>query len=296
MEGIIPSGAKGIFDPAQVMASGAKPDRLRVMSMNYRVEAYNLSHASENRIHDDATAQRFGFTGGLVPGVEVFAYCCHPAVERWGRDFLRRGEISAGFQKPVYDGRIATVTATPEADGLALAVESEGIACATGFAHLPEAAPEDVRLTDWPAASPPETRPKASDESLAPGLWLGTRALELTPQVLADYLRDVREATPLYAKQGLAHPGLVLRMCNWLLTQNVVLGPWIHIGSKLRFHSEARLGESLTARGRIAANSDRKGHRIVTIDALVLANNTRPVARVTHDAIWRPRQVAEAGG
>lgn len=266
------------------------------MSMTYRVKAYNLSHASENRIHDDATAQRFGFTGGLVPRVEVFAYCCHPAVERWGRDFLRRGEISAGFQKPVYDGRIATITATPEADGLALSVESEGIACATGFARLPETPPEEVCLADWPAASPPETRPKASDESLAPGLWLGTRVLELTPQVLADYLRDVRETAPLYAEQDLAHPGLVLRMCNWLLTQNVLLGPWIHIGSKLRFHSEARLGESLTARGRITANSDRKGHRIVTIDALVLADGARPVARVTHDAIWRPRQVAEAGG
>lgn len=295
MAGIIPSGAKGIFDAAEVMASGAKPDRLRVMSMTYQVEAYNLSHASENRIHDDATAQRFGFTGGLVPGVEVFAYCCHPAVAQWGRDFLRRGEISAGFQKPVYDGRIATVTATPEADGLALSVESEGVACAAGFARLPEAPPEEVDLTDWPAASPPETRPKASNESLAPGLWLGTRALELTPQVLADYLRDVREAAPPYAEHGIAHPGLVLRMCNWLLTQNTVLGPWIHIGSKLRFHSEARLGESLTARGRIIANSDRKGHGIVSIDALVLADGARPVARVTHDAIWRPRQVAEAG-
>ena len=265
------------------------------MNMIYRVEAYNLSHASENRIHDDATAQRFGFTGGLVPGVEVFAYCCHPAVEQWGRDFLRRGEIAAGFQKPVYDGRIATVTATPEADGLALSVESEGIACANGFARMPEAPAQAVSLADWTAASPPETRPKASDESLAPGLWLGTHVLELTPQVLTDYLRDVREAAPLYAEQGLAHPGLILRMCNWLLTQNVVLGPWIHIGSKLRFHGEARLGESLTARGRITGNIDRKGHRIVTIDALVLANDVRPVARVTHDAIWRPRQVTEAG-
>jgi hypothetical protein len=55
------------------------------------------------------------------------------------------------------------------------------------------------------------------------------------------------------------------------------------------------VGESLTARGRITANIDRKGHRIVTIDALVLADDARLVARVTHDAIWRPRQVAEAG-
>jgi hypothetical protein len=266
------------------------------MTMTYRVEAYNLSHASENRIHDDATAQRFGFTGGLVPGVEVFAYCCHPPVEKWGRDFLSRGEISASFQKPVYDGRIATVTATPEADGLALKVESEGVSCATGFARLPASPPAAISLTDWPAASPRETRPKASDESLAPGLWLGTHVLDLTPQVLADYLRDVRETAPLYAEQGIAHPGLILRMCNWLLTQNVLLGPWIHIGSKLRFRSEARLGESLTARGRITANIDRKGHRIVTIEALVLAGGARPIAQVTHDAIWRPRQVAEAEG
>ena len=107
------------------MARRAKPDRVAGMTMTYRVEAYNLSHASENRIHDDATAQRFGFTGGLVPGVEVFAYCCHPPLEKWGRDFLSRGEVSAGFQKPVYDGRIATVTATPEADGLTLSVEKK---------------------------------------------------------------------------------------------------------------------------------------------------------------------------
>ena len=266
------------------------------MTMTYRVEAYNLSHASENRIHDDATAQRFGFTGGLVPGVEVFAYCCHPPVEKWGRDFLSRGEVSAGFQKPVYDGRIATVTATPEADGLALSVESEGVSCAAGFARLPASPAATISLADWPAASPREARPKASDESLAPGLWLGTHALALTPQVLADYLRDVRETAPFYAEQGIAHPGLILRMCNWLLTQNVVLGPWIHIGSKLRFQSEARLSESLTARGRITANIDRKGHRIVTIEALVLAGGARPIAQVTHDAIWRPRQVAEAGG
>ena len=266
------------------------------MSTTYQVQAYNLSHASENRIHDDATAQRFGFTGGLVPGVEVFAYCCHPAVEKWGRAFLNRGEVAASFQKPVYDGRLATITATPDGDGLRLQVESEGLACACGFARLAATSPDPIILADWQAPTPPESRPKASDASLAPGLWLGTQALELTPQVLADYLRHVRETAPLYAEQGIAHPGLVLRMCNWLLTQNFVLGPWIHISSSLRFHGEARQGEALTARGRIATNIERKGHRIVTIEALVLANNERAVARVTHEAIWRPRQVAEADG
>ena len=33
----------------------------------YAVEAFNTAKESENRIHDDSIAKRFGFTGGLVP-------------------------------------------------------------------------------------------------------------------------------------------------------------------------------------------------------------------------------------
>jgi hypothetical protein len=44
----------------------------------YDVEAYNISHASENKIHDDAVAKKLGFTGGLVPGVEMYAYMTNP--------------------------------------------------------------------------------------------------------------------------------------------------------------------------------------------------------------------------
>lgn len=37
----------------------------------YRVEAYNTAKLSENKMHDDTVAKRFGFSGGLVPGVDV---------------------------------------------------------------------------------------------------------------------------------------------------------------------------------------------------------------------------------
>ena len=40
----------------------------------YAVEAFNTAKQSENKMHDDAVARRFGFDGGLVPGVEVLAY------------------------------------------------------------------------------------------------------------------------------------------------------------------------------------------------------------------------------
>src|SRR5215470_12721764 len=76
----------------------------------YQVKAVNTATASENKIHDDAVARRFGFGGGLVPGVDVYAYMAHQPVARWGRAWLERGTAECRFQKPVYDGDIATVT------------------------------------------------------------------------------------------------------------------------------------------------------------------------------------------
>src|SRR6267142_6051391 len=119
----------------------------------YRVSAYNTSKQSENKIHDDAVAKRFGFSGGLVPGVDVMAYMLHLPVAKWGRTFLERGLIDARFVKPVYDGETAEVTGE-ESDGvLTIAVESRGQICATGSASLPASAPP-VSLTDFSETAP----------------------------------------------------------------------------------------------------------------------------------------------
>src|SRR6266568_273810 len=95
----------------------------------YRVTAFNTAHDSENKIHDDATARRFGFGGGLVPGVDVYGYMSHLPVIRWGRAWLERGTAECRFFKPVYDGDIATVTAREDGEGLDIVVESRGESC-----------------------------------------------------------------------------------------------------------------------------------------------------------------------
>lgn len=259
----------------------------------YQVEANNLSRASENKIHDDAVARRLGFTGGLVPGVEVYAYACHPVVQHWGRAWLERGRAECRFLKPVYDGRRVTVTAEPAGEGLALRVESEGGLCAAGEALLGEAVQPPV-IGEFPQASPPVARPPASEAMLAPGTALGIAPFRLTEAMLADYLSGVRETDPIYAREGLAHPGLVLRLCNRALLENVVLGPWIHVGSKVRNFAAARVGDELSVRACVIANYERKGHKLVDLDVLVIANGGTVLARVLHSAIWQPRQVAEA--
>jgi len=259
----------------------------------YQVEAFNTSKTSENKIHDDAVARRFGFSGGLVPGVDVYGYMAHQPVARWGRAWLERGVAECRLLKPIYDGETATVTAAETADGLALQVTSRGMLCATGTAALPDAAGPVPALENFSAPPPPpDDRPPADEASLAVGSLLGIRPLLVTPEFAAGYLRDVRETDPLYAREGLVHPATILRTGNWVLSHNVVLGPWIHVGSTVRHFSPARVGDEITARGRVTANYDHKGHRFVELDVLVLANGATAVAHIAHTAIYRPRQVA----
>jgi acyl dehydratase len=73
---------------------------------------------------------------------------------------------------------------------------------------------------------------------------------------------------------------------------NVLLGVWIHTGSTVENFSAARVGDLLSARSRVSDNFERKGHRFVELDVLVVANDERPVARVRHTAIYRLRDPA----
>jgi acyl-CoA thioesterase FadM len=263
------------------------------MPAPYEVRAFNQAAASENKIHDDAVAQRFGFKGALVPGVTVFAYMAHQPVARWGRAWLEGGAAECRFLKPVYHGDMARVSTTPEGDGLALLVESGGERCATGSATMPPpgAAPP---MDSLPEGTPPAERSKASEDSLALGRALGINAFVVDHALHATYLDEIGETEPLYRGEGAVHPGQILRLANFALLQNVVLGPWIHVDSTIRFHSAARVGEELTLRSRITSNSVNKGHAIVAFDALVVAGGARVIAEIGHSAIWRPRQVIEA--
>jgi acyl dehydratase len=261
---------------------------------SYRVEAFNTASASENRIHDDETARRFGFHGGLVPGVEVYAYMAHMPVARYGLAWLERGGLECRFLKPVYDGHTAFVLADDEGDGLALSVESDGETCATGRGFLGSASSSPPSVDQLSGAVPTAARPPASLTSLAVGRALGIAPVCIDRERLARYLADVRETEGLYAREGIAHPGQILRLANAALMENVVLGPWIHVGSRVENFALVRLGDRLTLRSRIAANREHKGHAIVELEALVVANGAAVVAGIRHTAIWRPRQVADA--
>ena len=260
----------------------------------YHVAAYNTAKSSENKIHDDATAKRFGFKGGLVGGVHVYAYMSHLPVQRWGRAWLERGTGEARFGKPVYEGDIAEITAADDATGMSLQVNSGGELCATGHAGLPDKAPELPILADFKSFPARAHRAAADEQSLKIGDWLGMNPLTITQAYQIQDIADTRETDPLYLREGIVHSGTVLRCCNWALSQNVILPAWMHMGSTVQNLGIAQVGDTLGVRARVTKNYEHKGHKWVEIDALVIANEAKPIARVTHIAIYRPRQLAEA--
>jgi hypothetical protein len=83
------------------------------------------------------------------------------------------------------------------------------------------------------------------------------------------------------------------RVMNKVLVDNAILGPWIHVGSRMQLVSAAKSGDELT-RAKVTGNYEKKGHRFVELDALVVAGGTTPLAHCQHIAIYQPREQAAA--
>jgi acyl dehydratase len=283
----------------------------------HELVAHNTATASGNKIHDDEVAKRYGFGGGLVPGVDVYAYMTWPAAEAWGLDWLARGTMRARFTAPVYEGERVVASATPaapaeaEGDGLALAIElraADGSVRAAGVAGLPAAPIDPPPVATWPVVAPgpggptggaADRRPEASPSSLAVGTALAIAAHRFHADQAEAYLADVRDDLPLYRSEGVAHPGWLLRDANHVLGANVALGPWIHVESQVRHHALVRDGEAVRARAVVTRQWEHKGHRFVELDVGLIVGGSddgggHVAARVTHTAIYRPRPPAGA--
>ena len=262
----------------------------------YRILARNTATESSNKIHDDAVARRYGFAGGLVPGVDVYAYMTHPPAEAWGLDWLERGSMRARFLAPVYEGEEVIVVPgdvapSPEAQRMALELRGpDGTVRATGEAQLPKDTPPPTG-GDWAPVDQADDPPEASPTSLAPGTALALAPHGFHADQAVDYLADIDEGLPLYGDHRVAHPGWLLRDANRVLSTNVRLGPWIHVESVAQHHGTVHDGDVVHSRATVSREWERKGHRFVELDVGLLDDADRVVAAVVHTAIYRPRPV-----
>ena len=263
----------------------------------YRVSATPTHDGWENKIHEDGLAREFGFRGGLVPGVTVYAWMTRPVVAALGGAWLDHGTFSVRFARPVYFGQevaVRTSVASHSRDEVTIqarVVNDEDEVCATATMGLPLGPlltlPE---LGAYPAAPLPAERPPATRAHLAAHPVLGTPELLLERSVIDAFLARVRDTLPIYRDPDApAHPGLYLDQANRALDRNVRVSPWIHVESHGQHLSVPRVGQRLETRARVKSLFQGKGHEFVELDLLLLADGTRPVASIRHIAIYQLR-------
>jgi acyl dehydratase len=228
-----------------------------------------------NRIHSDDVARQFGFSGALVPGVELFARLTTPLVAAWGEEWLSGGRIDVRFRRPVYDGEELLVEVR---DGGLTAAGPEGEVRCVGTVGRTGSRPDLAGLDEVP-------RPAGMVEDPVVGPFPSV-AEQVTVEQNEWYLDAVGEPLALYREHSLAQPAMLLKAVHRLLTRNVVLGPWIHTASDCTFLGPARLPALITSHGRVTAVGRRGAHDEVRFDALVLADG-EPVLHTRHTALYR---------
>jgi acyl dehydratase len=265
----------------------------------YRLRARNTAADSDNRIHDDAVARRYGFGGGLVPGVTVYAYVTHPLVAAWGPAWLERGTMDVRFVAPFYDGDEVVVgpAREPGAQAVELSVvNGEGRLCATARAGLAPGPSEVPDPRDWPVVPlpAPDERPPAGRDAFGSVEVLGALGATFRADAGAGYADAVGDDLPLYrGTNAVAHPGWLLSLANYVLASNVALGPWIHTASEVRHLGLVTDGDNVSVRARVVDLSEARGHELVHLDVIMVVGD-RVVQRVRHSAIYRLRPPTEA--
>jgi hypothetical protein len=262
----------------------------------HTLTAHNDAAASANKIHDDTVARQYGFRGGLVPGVSVYAYMTYPLVHSFGEAWLTRGAVQVQFARPVYEGDQITVTGTVHAAAESevrfdlASTNAEGVACGVGTAALPTAsstAPDPAEIPAGPRQAP---RVPISWDAVVVGQPLPPLILTVTPQDNEEYCHTHADDLVLYrGTRGFVHPGILLRQCNRIFSEHFILGPWIHVASDITTYCPCQVGETLEIRGVPVQKFEKKGHEFVVLDVLIHAAG-EAVQRVKHTCIFRPRQ------
>ena len=254
--------------------------------------ARNPSTETENRIHSDDVARRYGFLGGLVPGVTVYAYATHAMLGALGREWVTGGWARMRFLHPCFDGEELAVRVRTAGEGGAIDVEAwvERHQCVAGHAAL-GAAP-DLATGEIPWADHPQPDERAGRRRR---VRPGPRArFDPVPDRRRDRRRlpgHHRRAVRRALREGWVHPGMLLQGANRILVANVVMPAWVHVESTIQHRRAVRIGEPLEVRARVADAFERKGHRFVALDVVWASGAASPAPEVLadarHVAIWQ---------
>ncbi|REJ74928.1 MAG: hypothetical protein DWQ36_23275 [Acidobacteria bacterium] len=267
----------------------------------YQVTARNFAEATENKIHSDEIARRYGFTGALVPGVAVWGHLTHPVVERFGEEWLRSGHAALRLHKPAYDGdRLEVEMSEEDASSAEQDAAPPGrlrVTCSNAdgvlLAELVAPPADEHRLLPqgplggWSDAPlKPHARPLMEWDTVVEGEHFTPWNQLLAADENRRYCSQIDEPLPLYEEQGIVHPHWLLALANRALTREYVMPAWIHVSSEIRFRRLLRVDQRIVVESRVEKKWERKGHQFVRL-LLRYLRRGELATEVSHTAIFR---------
>ncbi len=252
---------------------------------SYAVTARNFSTSSENRIHSDEIAKKFGFKGALVPGVAVYGHLTYLLAERFGTQWLEHSVDNLRLLKPAYhDDRLSLELFEDEAQCEVRCLNESGELLATLNSALPDTlpAPEPESIFDGDLKLP--ERVEISWDNVEPGQPFSPWEVALTEELNQRYTSEVADPLPLY--DTYAHPHLLLSLANTALTKEYVMPTWIHVGSETRRRAALKVGDTVTLRAVPLEKWQKKGHEFISL-YVSLWRGDELTTDILHTAIFK---------
>ncbi len=264
---------------------------------DFEIRAINDAQTSENRIHSDAMAKQYGFSGALVSGVNVLGYLSQPLVQAFGSTWLESGIMQVKFVKPAYEDDLVSIIFNPAepASGdrhfIGKAHNNDGALLAILDSFMPGQLPAPSSLAS--ASSPlssclaEQDRPDAQWEQIH--LQRTEPDFQWRPSAAenAEHVRTQRDQSPCYVGQSAyIHPYFLLDACNKALMRMFTLPAWIHTASRLTVRKGLRVDTTITVRTTPVQKWRHKGHEFIKLYVAMWAEKQLAV-EVEHSAIFR---------
>lgn len=184
---------------------------LRVPRQMLAAQKYD-DHTS---IHDNETAQKFGFKGGTIEGPTHFSQFAPLCVALWGPRWLEQGSLSAHYRNACFEGdKVRALVAKPKDDGTYTTIRMEredGTEILRGTAAVGGNNPPSALEQRVSELSPLETSVILRDvrvgmrtKRIAVRMDADQNMGALYPFSLAQKLRAITEPSPWYAADGAA--------------------------------------------------------------------------------------------
>lgn len=258
-----------------------------MMQLTHHAIAHNDAEASDNRIHSDEMAKKYGFRGALVPGVTVYGYLTHPLTAAHGERWLEGSAFELRLIKPAYHGDALSISGG--ADGVQHTLtchNGEGTLLATLEGDLGEQQPHGPWQT--PPSEKPHERVEIAWDAIDVDSALPAMHLRPEPADNAACCELLRDEQPLWStgERPPVHPLYLARVTNLAFSRHWFMPAWIHVGTHFRHLRVIRLGDDVEVRTIPVEKWTRRGHQFARLYIAMLTGGT-PALEAEHTAIFR---------